>query len=175
MVQSDALKNSFYQQRHLLLIVRIGAVDHSVGYDSAHRHRAVSHQSGQSLQSVGFHFVIGDFMPVEPEFLYMGVQIGIGQRQTQFAALRAIESHCRNSIAANHIVAAYLLYQLLVSVDHVRLCPKRIPAHIIAECMLELEIRNLVSARIIVQHAIEPDCFLCYYRRPEVTFRLQCP
>ena len=81
------------------------------------------HEFAKALQWSRFHFVVGDFA----SFVFKGfdavVEVGIGQWQAQFAALRAIETYRRDCIAAHHITAADAGYQFGVGIDYVRFGP----------------------------------------------------
>lgn len=112
----------------------------AVGDDGADGHGFVAHEAAEPLEGCALHLVVGDFAVAVAEGFDPTVEVWVGQRQTQFAALRAVESYGRDSVATHHIGASDFLYKMLVGIDDVGLGPKGIPAYSVAEGVLHVEI-----------------------------------
>ena len=80
----------------------------------------------------------------------------------------------RSGFAAHHVVAGNHVDQFAVGIDNIRLCPKRIPAGVVAECFLELKVGHFVAAGVIIEHSVEADGFLCNNRGAYDKFGLEC-
>ena len=78
--------------------------------------------SDKLLQWRTLHLVVGDGFTVVTELLDAAVQVGIGEWQSKFAALRAV-AYSRYGVTSHHVVTPYALNEFLVGRYYVGRCP----------------------------------------------------
>ncbi len=83
----------------------------------------MSHEASEACEGSAFHFIVGYLSAIVFEFFYAAVEVGVGERQTEFASLRAVESDSGYCIATYHVVASDLVDQIFVGVDDIWFCP----------------------------------------------------
>ena len=124
----DAVEHYGDEVAYALLVVGVGFGLVAVRDDGTYGHTTVTHQAAQTGERRAFHFVVCDFAAFVFEFLNSAVEVGIGERQTQFASLRPVKAYSRDRVAAHHVIASYSVDKFFVGTNDIRLCPERIPA-----------------------------------------------
>lgn len=89
---SDAVEHSGDEIAHGGLVVGSRLSGHTVGDYRAHGHGSMSHEQSETLEGRRLHLVVCHRLPFVAECLDTAVEVGVGQRQSQFAALRSVES-----------------------------------------------------------------------------------
>lgn len=170
---SDSFKDRCNKITDSRLVVGIGLSVEAVGDNRANGHGLVSHQLTKALERGAFHLVVSDLPAIVFKSLYAAVEVGIGKRQTELAALGAIEAYGRDSISAHHVAAADALDEFGIGVDNVWLRPQRVPACVLAEILLKIEVGHFVASGIVVEDTVEADGFLGDNRCAKAEFGLE--
>ena len=135
----------------------------------------MSKQSGQSCHGRTFHLEIGDAMSFVPETLYLGVLLGIGQRDTQSTTLWSIKTSGSNGHTPHHIVLCNPFHQRRIAIDDIRmrLALVACPSHVLEEGRFESQVAYFVPSGIEVEKSVEADGFFRAKERTDRSVRLQ--
>ena len=115
----------------------------------------MAQQGGQCGERGALHLEVADLSAIELEGLYLGVQIRIGQRETERTALRTVEATGGDGDAAHDVVLGDAVGQFGVGGDGVGAEAVDAPAELRAKGSLEREVADALGVGIEVGHAIK--------------------
>lgn len=162
-VTSEAIEHRAEEFGYAGLVVGVGFCRHSLRYDAAHGHGAVSEHLRHSLQACRFHLVVGDVAAVVTETEDLLVEVGGCERYSHHASLGCIETDGGYGVAAYHVVAPDTLHKFRVCVNHIRVRPGTEPAGMVHELPLEVEVAHLVAFRVEIKYAVGAYRLLGYH------------
>ncbi len=120
--------------------------------------RLVTEKKGEAVDARTLHLVISYTATIVSESIYPLIKIGGGERKAHYPTLRTIEARCGNRGADMDAgIVAESVYQFRRAIDNVWLGEKRIPIDMGLESMLEIEVGNLVTPCVIVEHTVKAD------------------
>ena len=157
-------QTSLYSLQHLLnefahgvFVVRVAVERHAVGHYATDGDGLVTQHAGETGQRGRLHLVVGDAMALILKRFDALVDERRGNRKTEHATLRTIETDRRDGDTHHTVVATDAGSQLLVSADHIRIGRLAGIADIRGQSTLEVEVGDLVAVGIPVEHTIEAD------------------
>ena len=100
----DPVQYRFDQAGHGTFVFGVHVFGHPAGNDATHGHGAMSHQGRQPGEGRTFHFEVGNPATVKVECFYFPIQLRIGKRQAELAALRTVETVGRNRYSPDNVV-----------------------------------------------------------------------
>ena len=117
----------------------------------------MAQQGGQCGERGALHLEVADLSAIELEGLDLGVQIRVGQRETERTTLRTVEAAGGDGDAAHDVVLGDAVGQLWVGGDGVGAEAVDAPAELRAEGSLEREVADALGIGVEVGYAIKSD------------------
>ena len=120
----------------------------------------MTEQQRKTSKRRAFHLEVVDTQSFILKCLNLCIKFRIGERSTEFSALRAIESATGNGNSSHHIIGSNLFQQLLIIIYAVWISYLVYPLHLALEFSLCLEVTDLIAAGIEIDESVETDTLL---------------